>query len=108
MNRLFEVMLIQLVRKIIDEDMVSTGTLAGLAHPQLSKAMVALQEAPAHPWTLESLAAIAGMSRSQFARAFKATLGCITGDYLCGWRLALAQELLRCNMPLKLVAAEVG
>lgn len=107
-DRLFEVMLIQLLRKIIDTGMMSTGMLAGLAHPQLSKAMLALHEAPAHPWTLESLAAIAGMSRGRFANTFKATLGSTTGDYLCGWRLMLAQELLRRNTPLKHAAAKVG
>lgn len=105
---LFEVLLIQLLRKIIDEGMISTGVLAGLAHPQLGTAIVALHEAPAHPWTLDRLAAVAGMSRSRFARAFKATLGSTVGDYVCGCRLALAQELLRRDKPLKQVAAEVG
>lgn len=107
-DRLLEVLVIQLLRKIVDEGLISTGLLAGLAHPQLSKAMVALHEAPADPWTLESLAAVAGISRSRFANTFKATLGVTTGDYLCGWRLALAQELLRRDTPLKQVAAEVG
>ncbi len=107
-NRLFEVLLIQLLRKIVDEGMMSTGMLAGLAHPQVGKAMTALHEAPAQPWTLENLAAVAGVSRSHFANAFKATMGSTVGDYLCEWRMALAQELLRCDKPLKLIAAEVG
>ncbi len=107
-DRLFEVLLIQLLRKIIDEGMISTGVLAGLAHPQLGKAIVALHEAPAHHWTLDRLAAVAGMSRSRFATAFKATLGSTVGDHICGCRLALAQELLRRDKPLKHVAAEVG
>lgn len=108
LDRLFEVVLIHLLRKVIDEGMMSTGVLAGLAHPQLAKAMVALHASPAHPWTLDSLASIAGMSRSRFAVTFKATLGSTTGDYLCGCRLALAQALLRRDTPIKHVAAEVG
>ncbi len=107
-DRLFEVLLIQLLRRIIEQGTMSAGMFAGLAHPQLGKALVALHEAPAHPWTLERLAAIAGMSRSRFATAFKATMDATTGDYLCRWRLALAQELLRRDTPLKQVAAEVG
>ena len=105
---LFEVLLIQLLRKIVDEGMMSTGMLAGLAHPQLAKAMTALHQAPAHAWTLDNLAAVAGMSRSRFASAFKATLGSTAGDYLCQWRMTMAQDLLRRNAPLKHVAAEVG
>lgn len=100
--------MVQLLRKIIDERMMSTGMLAGLAHPQLGKAMVALHAAPASAWTLQGLAAVADMSRSRFASAFKTIMGSTTGDYLCGWRVALAQELLRRDTPLKRVATEVG
>ena len=107
-DRLFEVLLIQLLRKVVDRGMMSTGMLAGLAHPQLGKAMAALHKAPGDAWTLESLAAIACMSRSRFSQAFKATLGSSPGDYLCKWRLALAQERLLHDVPLKRVAAEVG
>jgi len=105
---LFEVLLIQLLRKIIEEGTMSDGMLAGLAHPQLSRALVALHEAPSHAWTLESLAALAGMSRSRFANTFKATMGSTTGDYLCRCRMALAQDLLRRDTPLKRIATEVG
>lgn len=108
MDLLFEVLLIQLLRKIVDEGTMSAGLLAGLAHPHLGKAMVALHQAPAHPWTLDSLATVAGMSRSRFAHTFKATLGTTTGDYLCSLRLAQAQHLLRRDTPLKRVASEVG
>lgn len=107
-NRLLEVLLVQLLRKIVDDGMMSTGMLAGLAHPQLGKALIALHDAPAFPWTLKRLAAIAGMSRSCFANIFKTTLGSTAGEYICEWRLGLAQELLRRDTPLKHVAAEVG
>jgi len=108
MDRLFEVLLIQLLRKVVDQGMMSTGMLAGLAHPQLGKVIAALHKAPGDAWTLESLAAIACMSRSRFSQAFKTTLGSTPGDYLCEWRLALAQERLLHDVPLKRVAAEVG
>jgi len=107
-DRLFEVLLIQFLRKLIDERIMSTGMLAGLAHPQLGKAMVALHDAPASAWTLQALAAIAGMSRTRFASTFKTTLGSTLGDYLCGCRVALAQDLLGRDTPLKRVATEVG
>ena len=107
-DRLFEVLLIQLLRTVIDRGLISTGLLAGLAHPKLSKAMIALHESPAHPWTLQELARLAGMSRTRFADAFKATVKSTTGAYIAGRRLSLAQDLLRRALPLKLVATEVG
>ncbi|MDQ3039386.1 MAG: cupin domain-containing protein, partial [Pseudomonadota bacterium] len=108
MDRLFEVLLIQLLRKVVDQGMMSTGMLAGLAHPQLGKAIAAVHKAPADAWTLQSLAAIACMSRSRFSQVFRTTLGSTPGEYLCKWRLALAQERLLHDVPLKRVAAEVG
>lgn len=107
-DRLFEVLLIQLLRRVVDRGMMSTGMLAGLAHPQLGAAMVALHDAPERPWTLDTLAAVANMSRSRFAKTFKAVLGTTAGVYLCDWRITLAQQLLRNGTPLGQVAPEVG
>ncbi len=107
-NRLFEILVIQLLRKIVEDEMMTQGMLAGVAHPQLSKAMAAVHDMPAHRWTLENLGAVAGMSRSRFASTFKSVLGTTVGDYLGQWRLTLAQDSLRRGVPLKEVAAQVG
>lgn len=107
-DRLFEVLLIRLIRKLMNEGLVDTGLLAGLAHPHLAKALVALHEAPADDWSLESLAARAGMSRSTFANAFRDTVGVTPGDYLAAWRVTLAQDLLKRGRALKHVALDVG
>lgn len=107
-DRLLEVLLIQVLRRIVETGTMSTGMLAGLAHPQLGAALVALHDAPARSWTLDALAAVAGMSRSAFAKTFKRVLGTTPGDYLCDWRLSLAQDQLRLGRPLKEVAPDVG
>ncbi len=107
-DRLFEVLLTQLLRKVLNDGMMSSGMLAGLAHPQLGKALVAFHDAPGQAWTLQKLAEMAGMSRSRFSQVFKFTIGETVGEYLVGWRLALAQELLRRSMPLKHVADKAG
>lgn len=107
-DRLFEVLLIQLLRRVVDRGMMSTGMLAGLAHPQLSAALVAVHDAPERTWTLASLAAVAGMSRSLFAKTFKTVLGTTVGDYLGDWRITLAQHLLHNGTLLGQVAPEVG
>jgi AraC-like DNA-binding protein len=107
-DRMFEVVLILIIRKLMDDGDVDTGLLAGLADPALAKALVALHEKPAEAWTLESLAGLAGMSRTRFAQAFRTTVGVPPGDYLTAWRISLAQDLLRQGRPMKHVAAEVG
>ena len=110
-NRLFEVVLIQLLRWIIDHPAqvgVSSGLIAGLSDPRLAKSLVALHRAPQEDWPLERMAAIAGMSRSAFAAAFKAATGATPASYLTDWRLTLAASMIRTGRPLKLIAAELG
>ena len=107
-DRLFEVVLIQILRSLMAKGNADTGLLAGLAHAQLARSLVAIHEQPAHDWTLQSLADRAGMSRSAFAGSFRNTLGCTPGDYLARWRVGLAQDGLRRGRPLKLIAHEVG
>jgi len=48
------------------------GLLAGLAHPQVSKVLLAIHEMPERQW---GLAEMALMSRSKFAGFFKRTVG---------------------------------
>ena len=107
-DRLFEVVLVFVLRRLMDEGRIEHGLFAGLAHPQLARALTAMHERPAQAWTLESLAAEAGMSRSVFAASFRDTVGATPGDYLARWRVGLAQQALRRGRPLKLVADEVG
>lgn len=107
-DRLFEVVLILILRTLMERGRVEHGLLAGLAHPQLAKALVAMHESPAQAWSLQRLADYAGMSRSHFAAVFVRTVGVTSGDYLARFRLALAQDLLRAGRPLKIVAGEVG
>lgn len=107
-NRLFEVVMIQLLRQLMERGEVAGGLLAGLSHPRLRNALVAMHEAPARDWTLDDLAAASGMSRSVFATSFREAVGSTPGQYLLGWRIGLAQQALRRGQPLKVVAGEVG
>ncbi|WP_194791975.1 AraC family transcriptional regulator [Pseudomonas sp. UFMG81] len=108
LNRLFELLVIQLLRDLLGSQGVTSGMLAGLADKRLARALVALHEAPALDWSVQALAALAGMSRAGFAAHFKAVVGDTPGDYLAGWRIALAQKRIRDGRPLALVADEVG
>jgi AraC-like DNA-binding protein len=110
-DRLFEVVLIQLLRWVIDHPHdvgVSSGLVMGLSDARLSRALVALHAAPHDDWTLARMAAVAGMSRSAFAESFKAVTGTTPAAYVTDWRLTVASTLLRGGQPQKLVAAELG
>ena len=110
-DKLFEVLLLQLLRWLLDnppEGGAPEGLLAGLAEPRLARALSAVHENPGEAWSLERLAQTAGMSRSAFALLFKQKVGQTPADYLASWRLAIAQAELRGGQSLKAIAAQLG
>ena len=110
-DKLFEVVLVQLLRWLIDhpaEAGVQPGLITGLADPRLARALVALHDAPGQAWSLARMAQQAGMSRSAFAAQFKAVLGQTPAAYLADWRLALVQSALRDGRSVKQIADDLG
>ena len=108
LDRLFDYLLILIVRHVVESGGVSTGVLAGLADPRLAKALTAMHEAPNKQWKLEDLADIAGMSRTRFAEHFRKLVGRTPIEYLTVWRMTIARQLLGKGRPVKSVAAQVG
>jgi AraC-like DNA-binding protein len=110
-DRLFEVVLIQLLRWLLDHPAatgMNTGLLFGFSSPQIAKALVAMHELPGKTWTLEELADVSGMSRTAFATRFKQLVGKPPNEYLTDWRMTILQSRLRDGVPLKLLADELG
>lgn len=110
-DRLFEVVLLQLLRWLLDHPTqapLSPGLLTGLADPRLARTLVALHDAPGKPWSLALMAEVAGMSRSAFAAHFKAVVGDTPAGYLAHWRLALAQAQLSQGRSVKAIADDLG
>lgn len=109
-GRLFEVLLLQLLRWMLDQRdaPLPLGLLRGLADPRLARALTALHSRPGEAWPLARMASEAGMSRSRFAEAFRDAVGQTPADYLAGWRLAIARGGLRAGKPIKQLAAELG
>jgi len=96
-NRLFEILLAQIMREQIRErDLSADGDfLAALAVPPVARALSAMHAAPQRPWTLQELANEAALSRSRFAEVFAAAVGLPPQRYLTQWRLQKAYALLR-------------
>lgn len=108
LDRLIEIIIIQLLRDLMNENRLEIGLLAGLADPKLAKVINIIHAEPAQDWTLDTLADVAGMSRARFAVKFRDTVGLTPGNYLTQWRVGVAQSLLRRGKPIQLVANEVG
>ena len=110
-DRLFEVLLLQMLRWLLDQPAhsgIQSGVLAGLAHPKLARALTAVHEQPGADWSLDRMAQAAGMSRSGFAAEFKAAVGTPPGDYLLRWRVSIAQAQLRSGTAVKSVSDKLG
>lgn len=86
-----------------------TGWLAGLRDRYVGRALNALHERPMHDWSADSLAAVAGLSRSALALRFHELLGVAPMQYLTQWRLWRAAVALRdTRRPISLLAEDHG
>ncbi|MGE0240220.1 MAG: cupin domain-containing protein [Parvibaculaceae bacterium] len=83
--------------------------LKGLGDPYVGRAIAALNEDLAHPWSVDEIAETAGLSRSAFVERFSAAVGLPPMKYLTQSRLALAKQLLLDrHQAVAQVAAKVG
>ena len=107
-NSLTDIFIIQVLRHVLSNNIMQHGLLAGLAHPQLAKVILAIQAAPEKIWGLEMMAELALMSRSKFAELFKRIVGQSPGDFVIDWRIVVAKSLLQQKKPVAIVANAVG
>lgn len=107
--RLADILVVQVVRSWLESATPDSGWVAGLRDPFLGRALAAFHAAPAAPWSLSSLAAEAGMSRSAFAARFRELLGEPPMSYVTAWRMDVAARLVReRELSLARVAERVG
>ncbi len=110
LGRMMEMLFFEMVRRYVSSlPKGSLGWLGALADPLVSRSLHVLHADPMRDWTVEQLAAAAGTSRSVLAERFKAVLGQPPIQYLAGWRLQLATNLLRdASRSIAEIAGEVG
>ena len=94
LGALVRVLFLQALRHYV-ESSPKGGWLATLGQAGLRRAVLAVHQRPGEPWTVETLAREAGMSRSVFAEAFAATAGVTPAQFVVRHRMALAQTALR-------------
>ncbi|HVK73244.1 MAG TPA: AraC family transcriptional regulator [Kofleriaceae bacterium] len=109
-QHLFDALFLYILRAWADGvGATPSGWLPALKDAALSRALGSMHADPAAPWTVETLAREAGLSRAAFARRFTAELGEPPLAYLTRWRMGLAARLLRqSDASLAEVARRVG
>jgi AraC-like DNA-binding protein len=95
-TRLAEALFIQVLRAhMASGSERDKGWLRAVFDPQMGAALSAIHDGVNTPWTVESLAEAAGMSRSAFAARFKELLGQSPLEYVTEWRMQKAMQLLQ-------------
>ncbi len=83
--------------------------LRALQEPKLARAVIAVLEHPAVPYSVDSLASLAGMSRTSFAVRFAEVFHQGPMDFVQKVRLRIAARLLTAtDLPVKVIASSVG
>jgi AraC-like DNA-binding protein len=110
LDRLLDLLLIAALRAWFSRpEAKAPGWYRAHGDPVVGPALRLLENNPAHPWTVASLAATIGISRAALARRFNELVGEPPMTFLTNWRLALAADLLRePGATIGSVAAHVG
>ncbi|MBS0565290.1 MAG: AraC family transcriptional regulator [Proteobacteria bacterium] len=93
--KMSEIILAQALRVFLAGEGAAQAGLAGLADPQLSRALEAMHRDPGRAWSVADLAREAGLSRTGFAMRFAAAMDMTPMAYLTQWRMQIARHALR-------------
>jgi AraC-like DNA-binding protein len=108
-DRLTEILFIQLLNNYASENENLTGFFGALNEPRIGNILQLIHRNPEKKWTLDMLGEEAGMSRATLQRKFKAGLGVSPMTYLSRWRMAKAYQLLkRSSQSLDAIAEVTG
>jgi AraC-like DNA-binding protein len=92
--KLSEIVFTQVLRSYLESAGNKHPALAGYSDKRITRALDAIHDNPGHHWTLDKLAATAGMSRTSFSTTFTRYLSMSPLAYLTQWRMQLARQIL--------------
>lgn len=108
-DRLFEVLFLQIVRNYVGPIESPEGFWAAMHDPRIGKVLQMIHERYAESLSVESLAGEIYLSRSVFMDRFTRLVGESPISYLTGWRMHKSIALLRSNHDsIDRVAEQVG
>ena len=95
-TRLADILAIQAIRSWIAQDPAAqTGWLGALRDPQIGRALSLVHRRPERAWTIASLAAEVGMSRSALAARFTELVGEPAMHYVTRFKMNLAVDWIK-------------
>jgi AraC-like DNA-binding protein len=95
LDRLLDLLLIDAVRTHFSRaELAAPGWYRARRDPVVAQAVRLLQESPAEPWTVGTLARQARVSRATLARRFADVVGQPPMEFLTQWRVTLAADLI--------------
>jgi AraC-like DNA-binding protein len=96
MARLADVIILRVIRAWVESRAADAeGWLAAMRDERIGRALAAIHRKPGEPWSVESLAAVAGVSRSIFAERFAKLVGMPPARYVARWRMHVASGWLQ-------------
>ncbi|MDB5980950.1 MAG: transcriptional regulator, AraC family [Pseudomonas sp.] len=108
LERLSHLLFLYVLRQQVNENPELGGLVAIARQPQFAPLLEQLIEAPGQPWSLESMAACTGLSRSAFFKRFNEIARQSPGQVLLALRIRHACRLLKANHTVEQVASAVG
>ena len=108
-NRLSEIMLIQVIRATLHAAKEPIPFLSAFTDPRINQVLSAIHDNPAGDWSVERLGRLANMSRSAFSNRFTELAHMTPLQYVIFVRLQKASRLLiETSTPLINVAETIG
>lgn len=108
-KRLSEILFVHAVRIWSTSSGHESNFLKAISDPHIGRALKAFHTNPAGNWSIEKMAAEAGLSRSVYADRFRNIMQTTPMQYVTLWRMQKACEfLLESNMSIDLIAEQVG
>jgi AraC-like DNA-binding protein len=109
LNRLTELLFIQVIRLWIDQQAeASVGWVGALRDQPISAALGLIHQSPGHKWTVSELAEAVALSRSAFSARFTELVGEPPMTYLTRWRMLRATRLLKNDVGMETIAELLG
>lgn len=108
-DRLSEIILIQVIRATLDATDESIPFLSAFTDPRINQVLTAIHADPAKDWSVERLGQLVNMSRSSFSNRFTTLAKMTPLQYVIFVRIQKASDLLiNTSIPLISVAEGVG
>jgi len=92
--KLSEIIYAQALRAYLSSEGSSRSVLAGFTDPKIARALKVIHQDPAFPWTLDTLSAAVGLSRTAFATRFSTLMTTTPFNYITQWRMQIARQRL--------------